>query len=313
MATRFSSTLVSDISTDARFRAVAQFIEDTLVTTGGWLLSTETGDTAPASLAHPTTTDVKKGFRVYKTNDGLTQVYMRIDYGSNGGGGSGGIGLWITLGTGSDGAGTLTGIFFNGGASAKATITDANGGTVGTTGAVNSYGSADTGRVQIGLFIGATVANIVAFSIERSKDSSGNDDSNGILIACTSGGSTSIWGFGPIASCMDAERYLVVAGGTQPSTEIGLSFILTRVNPSETFSGPVGTGLLQYFKGASVQPGLGICAVNSSDVSAEGNFVQTIYGTGHTYQHLNSLQAAVPTSASVATPRSSSRVCMRYD
>lgn len=313
MATRFSSTLVSDITTDARFRAIAQFVEDTLVTTGGWLVSTETGDTAPGSLAHPTATNTKKGFRVYKTNDGLTQIYMRIDYGSTNATSGNGFGMWITLGTGSDGAGTLSGIFFNGGGSTGATVGAAN--TIGTTGVVNSYGSADTGRVQLGLFVSATVGNIIAFSLERSKDSSGADTSDGILLSgrIGNGGSNGIWNVAAVGSCMEVSHALIVAGGTQPTFEYGLSYVLTRNNPSETFGNPVGVGLLQHFKGASVQPGVGICVVNSSDVSAEGSFTQTIYGATRTYQHLNSLQPTISNSATTATARTSSRVCMQYD
>lgn len=311
MATRFSSTLVSDITTDARFRANAQFVEDTLVTTGGWLLSTETGDTAPGSLAHPTAINTKKGFRVYKTNDGLTQVYMRIDYGSTAAASGNGFGMWITLGTGSDGAGTLSGVFFNGGGSTQATVGASN--TTGTTGAVNSYGSADTGRVHLGMFVSTTAANIVVFSLERTKDSTGADTSDGILISARITGSTSIWASVAVSGCIECSVCALVAGGTQPTSEYGLSFILTRNNPSETFGNPVGVGLIQHFKGASVQPGVGLCAVNSSDVSAEGSFTQTIYGATRTYQHINSLSAAVPTSATVATARSSSRVCIRYD
>lgn len=312
MATRFSSTLVSDITTDARFRANAQFVEDTLVTTGGWLLSTETGDTAPGSLAHPTTTNVKKGFRVYKTNDGLTQVYMRIDYGSTNATSGNGFGMWITLGTGSDGAGTLSGVFFNGGGSTGPTIGSATNASTGTTGAVNSYGSADTGRVSLGMFISTTAANIEMFSLERSKDATGADTSDGILMSATGGAASSIWPT-DTANAAEASQYAVIAGGTQPTWELGLSFILTRNNPSETFGNPVGVGLIQHFRGASVQPGIGACVVNSSDVSAEGSFTQTIYGATRTYQHLNSLQAAIATSATLAAARTSVRMCIRYD
>lgn len=313
MATRFSSTLVSDITTDARFRANAQFVEDTLVTTGGWLLSTETGDTAPGSLAHPTAVATKKGFRVYKTNDGLTQVYMRIDYGSTNATSGNGFGMWITLGTGSDGAGTLSGIFFNGGGSTSPTVGASN--SNGTTGPVNSYGSADTGRVQLGLFVSATSANIILFSFERSKNSSGSDTSDSILLTGRIGNSAAngFWNVNPVASAVEVSHCVVVAGGTQPTFEYGLSYVLTRNNPSETFGNPVGVGLLQHFKGATVQPGVGACVVNASDVSAEGSFTQTIYGSSRTYQQLNSLQPTRPTSSSVATANASQRMCIRYD
>lgn len=309
MATRFDSTLVTDTSTDARFRAIAQFIEDTFVTTGGWVLSTETGDTAPGSLSHPTAANQKKGFRVYKTNDGLTQVFIRVDYGS--GAASTNFGIWLTIGTGSDGAGTITGIVFNGGALTTATVTQSQNNTAGNTNATNSYGSADTGRIQLGLFISTTASTEFVLSLERTKDTSGNDTSTGLLLTFTSGGSSPLPA--NLTNCVAATMYLILAGGTQPTPEYGLSFVLSRANPSETFGGDIGTGVVLHFKGVVQQPGIGVCVVNSSDVSAEGNFTQTLYGSSHTYQHLNAIQAGVPTSATAASARTSSRIAIRYE
>ena len=313
MATRFDATLVSDMTTDARFRAAAGFVEDTLVTTGGWLVSTETGDTAPASLAHPTVANTKKGFRVYKTNDGLTQIYMRIDYGGSGATSGNGFAMWLTIGTGSDGAGGITGKIFDHGSATGPTIASATATVAGNTGAVNSYGSASTGRVALGMFISSTAGNIIAFSLERTKDATGSATSDGLLLTGTMGNTTNGFGLTPVASSVDFTQYLITAGGTQPTVELGLNYVLTRNNPSETFGSDIGTGIIIHFKGASQQPGLGMLVVNSSDVSAEGNFTQTVYGATRTYQHLNSLQPCRPTTAAAATTNSAQRICIRYD
>src|ERR1043166_6389718 len=236
MATRFSSSIVPYCGTDTAFRAIAQFVEDTFVTTGGWTLSTETGDTAPSSLVAPTVANSKRGFRVYKMADTLqstSPVFIRVDYGS---GTSASIfGLWLTIGTGSDGAGNITGVVWNGGASATANFC---GNTSSSIQASNCYGSASTSRVTIALFVqGASTYHLV-FGIERTKNATGADTGTGLLLA---------YSFAA-AGVFGRSRMVLLAGGTQPTEENGLSYILTRQNPSETFGSDVCCGILIYFK-----------------------------------------------------------------
>jgi hypothetical protein len=300
MATRTSSTLLPDNSTDAHFQAWAQFIEDTLVTTGGWVHSTETGETAPGSLVHPTTANTKKGFRVYKMNDslqGTNPVYMRIDYGSSGAANTPGI--WLTIGTGSDGAGTITGIVWNGGSSSTPKIASSSNTTSLTN---NSYGSADTNRVTIGLFTQNNANYPLIFGIERTKDATGADTGTGLLLVYLAATATTV----------NTSRMVLLAGGSQPTAETGLSYVLTRQNPSETFGADIGCGIVIHFKGVAQQPGANWMVVNSSDVSAEGQFTLTLYGASRTYQHLN---ATNPTKALAGSSASdtNARVGMRYD
>jgi len=301
MATRFSSALVCMSDTDAHFQAWAQFVEDTLVTTGGWVVTSDTGQTLPSALIHTTTANVKVGYRIYRMNDSLQATYpvfMRIDYGSGSGAGNY-PGMWITIGTGSNGSGTITGILYNGGASASAIVQPNSSSSVTAT---NSYGSADTGRFSICLFVCATNTLVVPFGLERTKSSTGSDTGDGLLFACRGGGAL---GF-------NASQYLIYAGGTQPATEVGLNYILTQNNPSQTFTpGDIGVGILIHMKGTAQQPGLNWFFTNSSDVSAESFITLNIYGVSHTYQHCNSLVAIKRLTASSITD--SARVLMRYE
>jgi hypothetical protein len=301
-----------------KIQAQAQFVEDTLVTTGGWVLTSDTGQTAPASLAAPTGSNQKKGYRIYRMDDALAgsfPVYMRIDYGSGVNNTAGWeFGMWLTIGTGSNGTGTITGIILNGTTDTVCTVSEARQpGSSGTNTATNSYGSATAGRVQLGMFINTVANNPLVLSIERTKDSAGADTGDGLLLAFTSGnnGGTTVPG-AVVDGCLTHTCYLVRAGGAQPTIEYGVSFTITRMNPSETFGGDIGVGILIHFKGIVQQPGIGMCVSKSSDVSAEGTFVMSLYGSSHTYQHLNALQVAVPTGG-VAAARTDCRMCMRYD
>lgn len=298
MATRTSSTLVPDNSTDAHFRAWAQFIEDTLVTTGGWVVTGDTGQTAPGSLSHPTVAATKQGYRVYRMADTLQStnpVFMRIDFGS--GPSANYPGFWATIGTGSDGAGTITGIVWNGGASASATVVTNSTITSLTN---NSYGSADTNRASFALFVQSSISYIIAFCIERTKDATGADTGDGLLVAYAT------------AANFSRSRYIILAGGTQPTEENGLSYILTRQNPSETFGSDVGCGILIHFKGVAQQPGTNVMIVNSSDVSTEGTFTMTLYSATRSYKQLNAITPTKALSGS-STNDANARCGIRYD
>lgn len=300
MATRTSSSLLPDNSTDAHFRAWAGFIEDTLVTTGGWVVTGDTGQTAPASLAHPTIANTKQGYRVYRMADtlqGTSPVFMRIDFGSTAT--INNPGFWVTIGTGSDGAGTITGIVWNGGASATPNVGNSSNTTSLTN---NSYGSADTNRASLALFVQSNANYHLVFCIERTKDATGADTGVGLLIGYVP----------PALATLSRSRYIVLAGGSQPTEETGLSYILTQKNPSETFGSDIGCGIVIPFKGVAQQPGTNVMIVNSNDVSTEGQFTLTLYSSSRTYQQLNALVPVKALSGSNAND-SNSRCGIRYD
>jgi hypothetical protein len=299
MATRFSS-IIPDCSTDANFRPIVQFIEDTLVTTGGWVVTSDTGQATLSTITHPTVANTKQGYRIYRMADSLQStnpVFMRLDFG-----GSANpvvFGMWVTIGTGSNGSGTITGIAWNGGASATPNV--ANSGNSAS--AQNAYGSASTNRACIAIGIMGSVSNCqTVFTIERSKDSSGNDTGDGLLLC-----------YNLITTTLNQSRYIILAGGTQPTAE-GLSYVLTARNPSETFApGDIGVGIVVPMKGVAQQPGMNVMIVNSSDVGAQGSFSMTVYGATHTYQHLDAMILPQKATAGSAVNDSNARVCIRYE
>jgi hypothetical protein len=302
MATRTSASLGASIATDANFRAIIQFIEDTLVTTGGWVNTADTGQTAIASFVKPAVQNSKVGYRIYRMNDSLqatAPIFMRLDFGAANLG-INCFGFWPTIGTGSDGAGNITGKMWDGGASTQPPCGQVSSSAV----ANNSYGSAAPGRVTLGMFVQATRTLILVFTIERTKNSLGADTADGLLVTY----SDAILGNG----ALDRSRYLNWAQGAQPAPETGLSYVLTVSNPSQSFGGDIGAGVISHFRGVAQQPGINILIVNAADVGVEGSFTLTIYGATHTYQHLNSLYAQKAiVNASAAD--SQTRVCIRFD
>lgn len=300
MATRSSSTLLADNTVQANFRAWAQFVEDTLVTTGGWVVTSDTGQTLPSALTVPGAANAKRGYRIYRMADALqatSPFYMRVDYGS--GGATGNPGLWLTIGTGSDGSGNITGILWNGGAVTAANVSTQS---TSTTQVNNSYGSASTNRVTLGMFIQAATTLPLVLSIERSKDASGADTGDGFLLC-----------YSAAAARLERSRYIIAAGGAQPTEELGLGYLLTAQNPTQSFGANVGVGMVTHFKGIAQQPGMNLGVVGNNDVASETTFTMSIYGSNHTYLQLGSQIFPAVSVGGSSTQDSIKRLVMRYD
>lgn len=306
MATKFSGSLFPTNTSNA-IRDWAQFVEDTLVTTGGWVVTSDTGQTAPASLSTPGGLNTKAGYRIYRMADTLqatSPVFMRLDYGSSPGAATTPA-IWVTIGTGSSGTGTITGIVFNGGAVANGTVFCSSG---NTSLANNCYGSASTSRFNIAMFIQQTSATYeFVFTLERTKDSSGADTGDGLLMIW----SDSVTG----AGLLQASKYMILAGGTQPTTEAGLNYVLSVQNPTEAFApGDVALGVVICIRGTAQQPGTNMMISASGDVSTLGSFSITLYGATRTYQNLGTLMIPQKVLTGVTyTADANGRCNMRYD
>ena len=145
------------------------------------------------------------------------------------------------------------------------------------------------------------------FCIERSKDAAGNDTGAGI-IAVYCHGTTA-------AGCLDGSWYMNWALGSQASPEFALAYIITSKNPSESFGGEIGVGVVIPMRGLAMQPGVNVLIVNSSDVGIEGSFSSILYGTAHTYQQCNFFtpgKSVINNSVSSAS-ESTCRVAVRFD
>jgi hypothetical protein len=302
MATR-TALLSCTNGTAADIRAWAQFIENTLVTTGGWIVTADTGQTLPSALTVPATSNTKVGYRVYRMADALQATapcFMRLDFG---GGGAGILpAIWVTIGTGSNGAGTITGVF----------IATGYSGSQQAAGPLNCYGSAATSRFTLGMFcVGTANAYPWTFGLERSKDGSGNDTSDGLLFL-----------FGSTGYFDGTNTYLVVSqyfafAGSQAAMEKGLSYVLTSQNPSQVFTpGDIGLGIVIHMRGMAQQPGANYFICNSNDVSAQGFLSLTLYGQSRTYQQLDSAltpRKAMHGGGSNGITDANARFLMRYD
>lgn len=324
MATKLTTGVPVDaFVTTPGIRDAAQWVEDLLVATGGWVQVTQLGETAPSALPACPGSNSKCGFRCYRMNDALqatSPVFMRIDYGSSAGGGSAThfcFGMWITIGMGLNGSGGVTTPMFNGGASATPQLGCNSGGNTITGITGTCYGSAANNRVHFMMYDATSLTSlmVIVFSLERSKDALGNDTGDGLLMTYVD---TADQGGGGSQQFTNKTRYLLFTAGTQPLVEgSGIQYAMGRPNPTETFgTSDVGVGLIFHFKGTAQQPGIGLVIVNSSDVGVNGQFPMTIYGVAHTYQSLNNcvpMIGIIGGSISTIVRDVGRRVAMRFD
>lgn len=263
-----TTTLTPTNASDAQFRAWGKGISDKLAA-AGMVQTSDTGQinwttvTAPAAISTP------QGYEIWRFDDSLqatAPVYFKIEYGS-GVSAAANLGIWFTFGTGSDGAGSLTGNL-----STRQTLTS----TAYATNALDCFWSGSAGHFCAALFCGGTGAsssNCQFFAFERTKDASGADTDQGVLIVwkLLAGGGTNAFGQ------VFWDRVL----GQQSSESF-----LNTVMPSGT-TGKNGTQVAVYpilhSNGPFLNPGINALAYFNADIVAKGAVTFTIYGVSHTY------------------------------
>lgn len=171
MATSTQS-LTTTITTDQGFRDFCSGISTGLQAAG----LTQTSDTGQINLStvlKPSASNTTSGYQIYRFSDALqstTPVFIRVEYASAASAGS--CSLNIQVGTGTNGAGTLTG----------QTSTNAVTKNLGNTVASNFYFSGDGSRIAMAGGISASSNNNILFCVERLRNSSGANTADGIYV-----------------------------------------------------------------------------------------------------------------------------------
>lgn len=317
MATMFSSALVPDSTVAAHIQGWASWLESVLTTIAGWTVTSDTGQTLPSSLQGGTAQFQKLGYRIYQMNDefsAVNPIYMRVDFGtsqystppSNIGASPG---MWFSFGSGTDGAGNLTGLLWDGKG------WNPNGPTIQTNNhpsqppinyTTRNYASADNSRFVIGMFVsdiqnpaGYYGSDQICFSLERSRDKDGNYTGDGLMITYTD---QQLIGGGGTTESLSATKYLICnqGGHAQPPLEKGLSYPYIKHSPAYSYDGTVPCAMCSHFRGIAQQPGINFILLGVNDIGLESQYQVTIYGVNHIYQNLRYLCSAIATSGSLS-------------
>lgn len=227
--TRSISTSIPD---DATFRATGTAIAAALVACG-MVKTADTGQIDLTTVAKPAGAGVAAGYEIYRFSDSLQAtkpIFFKIEYGTANVATT--FGLWLTVGTGTNGAGTITG---------QASTRRQMYGTTALTGGT-LYTSGDGSRIA---FLGPvntaspSVNNTIWWAIDRTRDASGAATGDGYswfsgwssgtyqwacvpMIGAVTGASNSAPGLDPAAggvSNLGADVALVI-----PTTFLGKAF-----------------------------------------------------------------------------------------
>lgn len=155
-----------------------------------------------------------------------------------------------------------------------------------TTNLQNCYFSGASNRIQFAPFSGPDVTLSALMSVERTKDASGADTSEGMLVhfmQCTDNGIST-----PSNSNNNAVVSQVVpftATVAAPNTH--LIAPINQKNNTMTLGSDVGFQLPVPFNFYPYPPGLGVVVFSNSDFAAYTTASLTVYGSSHTYMALD--------------------------
>lgn len=252
----YSATI--DVSNQASWQALSGFI-DQAIQADGWTLTTDTGQTDPSTAALPVANN-SGVFRLYKSPGTLTPVYVKISYERDA---ANHPQLGIQVGTGTNGAGALTGV-----TTTHKTL-DTNIGAA----AAQCYVSGDTGWLTI-LLIRTDLGAALNYLLDRSVDANENYTSDYI---------TQIGYSDAVAVTQESK---MLAGGTQPFSNNRIvcpapdnagSWIIDTFLSIPLMLPVVRGGLAQHSPNCCVHSG------SAADFTANTQTVVNVYGTNHTY------------------------------
>lgn len=158
----------------AEFRKWASLV-DAMILACGWVQTADTGQSDPATLTVPGTNSTAAGYRLYSLDDalaGAAPVLLKVEWGR--GTGATAPAVWFTIGTGSDGAGTITGTLQP--RTAPALVSS------GATVEVASYASGDGSSLNLTMWPTSTSVAMWLLRIERSRTLSGEPTIAGLAI-----------------------------------------------------------------------------------------------------------------------------------
>lgn len=287
-------------NTNADFRAWAKFIHDTFAL--GWVQTADSGQIDLTSVAKPAGTHEKTGYEVWHMDDELQAdfpVFVRIDYGSAGSAATPGI--WLTVGTGSDGAGAITGLLMHPTAEMSGTSALISGFSSGTTADNVLLGSADTNRIAVALFFDnlfSAGGGGPCFGIERLKTEGGVDDDTGLNVTWSSSTGT-----------MDRSKVVYFNAPAPPRMDQYFAYVLGNGVTPSVWTTEVGVGVIYPMEGGLALPFIhNWCAVVPGDWRPEAEFdlFEERCGADVRFRRLGG-QAVSPFAAGVAV------LCMRWD
>jgi len=256
-------------ASDALFRAWGKALSDAM-TEVGFTKTADTGQIDWSSVLAPAAISTYQGYEIRAFSDSLqatNPVYLKIEYGSSSP--SAGIpGIRYTIGKATDGAGELVGEYY----SFVSGVYNAASATL-----YYCVVSGDTDRIQLSMFVGTT--NPLMLSIERLKDSSGNNIDDGVDIfwtSCIAGSASN--------RTYPYQFFWPLKGIQYPYTVAAGLCSSVPYSGSASYAGNVGLFPIFPAVGYNSNPDLGILIYDSATINSLGSIMTVeLYGDNHDY------------------------------
>jgi hypothetical protein len=295
----------------------AQAIHDALVAVG-LVQTADTGQIILASFTQITAANAVWGYEIWRFNDTLqatAPVFIKIEYGE--GNATGTMAIWITVGTGTNGAGTLTGVI----ATRRQLQIQQNAGPLANT-PIWTSGSASR-IAQCIARQGTTPDGNCFWAVERTKDVSGVDTNEGAHIVMRTAVAT-----GTAAGALAITFYSQTLIFSIATAQAGGSGPMCVVSNEGTATDVGNTGIFPWqmaSKRGNENPPIGWLSYFFGDLAGSLDVVISVYGSNHTYRTLGAeagqtnaqgIQRAGwrPTSTSTAiTAHDSVHFAMRWE
>lgn len=283
----FTNTVTPTNSSTANFRAWGSAI-GTRLAAFGLVKTADTGQIDWTTVLAPVGTHSVMGYEIWRFADALqasVPVFFKIEFGS--GVSINNPSVHFTMSSGSDGAGTLTGV---------KTVRRQYQCTATAT-PVTAYWSGDTNRF-IFIFQGALVANSLMLSVERTLDSSGVVTNEGVLHTAWS------------SSLFSQVAYNNVTG---PYTLFEI--VLGAIGPSVAPFGTTGVQTAVYpvfhTKGVFLNYGMNLMGYIDATISANAIIAITVYSASRNFMPVGA--DCINSSLARTAPASVSTIMMRYE
>jgi hypothetical protein len=266
MATVGPTNIPAYLDSDAAFRTWGSTISAALATLG-LVQTSDTGQINWTTVSHPSAGQIA-GYEMWRFADSLqatAPVFIKIEYGT-------GVpadrpSVWTTVGTGVDGAGTLTGQVSN---RLRTAATSSKAAGV----VLPMYVGGNAGELSLAYNIDVATTSCGAFfAVERTKDATGTPTADGVLLSTIDSA-----GVGATSQC-------ILPSGTVPTAQgwAGIPPALWARSASGANAGvcPLFIPILaQWFYSRILLTGGG-------DFLAGGTFTATVFGGTHTYMALD--------------------------
>lgn len=297
MATATSS-VVCDNSSLANFKSWARVISNAF-SSFGWTQTSDTGQVNWGTIASvPSSAYVYEVWKAADAQASTTPIYVKMEYGFS----AAAIRIRITVGSGSDGSGNITGSIMG-----PYIITSA-GGSIPNQGAGTfaCYLSGDAGEFRAMMWQTSTAAEAI-FGVERSKDTSGAKTTDYVTLVACNAASTVGWVQQSMATgstnvtAQEFNLMTFVSTSSGPQTEFYSVPATTAANPVIPLVGYPGNQML------------GFCSAAGADVAESNGSTITVnmYGANHAF--LATKQSNLQSIGQLAVGGQHGALLMRYE